>query len=105
MRRWTSSSPSTGRFPRSYLDRWSLVHLLSELRHPEAAAALNRIVTSRIPRGEGEGIARLLDRGRGGDDPHDRGRGLRPPERRRGRGGQEDPSPARREPHVLHPAS
>jgi hypothetical protein len=32
-----------------YLDRWSLVHLLSELRHPKAAAALNRIITSRIP--------------------------------------------------------
>ena len=33
----------------AYLDRWSLVHLLSELRHPKAAAALNRIITSRIP--------------------------------------------------------
>jgi hypothetical protein len=32
-----------------YLDRWSLVQLLSELRKPEAAAALNRIITSRIP--------------------------------------------------------
>jgi len=32
-----------------YLDRWSLVQLLSELRQPEAAAALNRIITSRIP--------------------------------------------------------
>ena len=32
-----------------YLDRWSLVQLLSELRQPKAAAALNRIITSRIP--------------------------------------------------------
>jgi hypothetical protein len=32
-----------------YLDRWSLVHLLSELRSPQATTALNRIVTSRIP--------------------------------------------------------
>ena len=32
-----------------YLDRWSLVHLISELRHPEAAGILNRIITSRIP--------------------------------------------------------
>lgn len=32
-----------------YLDRWSLVHLLSELRSPAAVKALNRIVTSRIP--------------------------------------------------------
>jgi hypothetical protein len=32
-----------------YLDRWSLVQLLSELRQPEAAAALNRIIASRIP--------------------------------------------------------
>ncbi|MBA2357963.1 MAG: hypothetical protein H0V84_05985 [Actinobacteria bacterium] len=32
-----------------YLDRWSLVHLLAELRQPEAAGALNRIITSRIP--------------------------------------------------------
>jgi hypothetical protein len=32
-----------------YLDRWSLVQLLSELRRPEVAAALNRIITSRIP--------------------------------------------------------
>jgi hypothetical protein len=33
----------------SYLDRWSLVHLLSELREPAAVKPLNRIVTSRIP--------------------------------------------------------
>lgn len=32
-----------------YLDRWSLVHLLAEFRHPNAAKALNRIITSRIP--------------------------------------------------------
>jgi hypothetical protein len=32
-----------------YLDRWSLVQLLSELRRPEAAPALNRIIASRIP--------------------------------------------------------
>src|SRR5215211_5925278 len=32
-----------------YLDRWSLVQLLSELRLPAAAPALNRIITSRIP--------------------------------------------------------
>jgi hypothetical protein len=32
-----------------YLDRWSLVHLLAELRQPAAAGALNRIITSRIP--------------------------------------------------------
>jgi hypothetical protein len=33
----------------SYLDRWSLVQLLSELRLPAAAQPLNRIITSRIP--------------------------------------------------------
>lgn len=33
----------------SYLDRWSLVQLLSELRNPGAIKALNRIITSRIP--------------------------------------------------------
>ena len=33
----------------SYLDRWSLVYLLSELRNPRATKALNRIITSRIP--------------------------------------------------------
>jgi hypothetical protein len=32
-----------------YLDRWSLVYLLSELRQPAALGALNRIITSRIP--------------------------------------------------------
>jgi hypothetical protein len=32
-----------------YLDRWALVHLLSELRSPSAAKALNRVITSRIP--------------------------------------------------------
>ena len=32
-----------------YLDRWALVHLLSELRHPDTIKALNRIITSRIP--------------------------------------------------------
>ena len=39
----------------SYLDRWSLVHLLSELRRPEAAGALNRIITSRIPAEKAKG--------------------------------------------------
>jgi hypothetical protein len=38
-----------------YLDRWSLVHLLSELRLPEAAGALNRIITSRIPAEKAKG--------------------------------------------------
>jgi HEAT repeat protein len=33
----------------SYLDRWSLVQLLSELRDPKATKILNRIITSRIP--------------------------------------------------------
>jgi hypothetical protein len=33
----------------AYLDRWSLVHLLSELRSPRATKTLNRIITSRIP--------------------------------------------------------
>jgi HEAT repeat protein len=33
----------------SYLDRWSLVYLLSELRDPGAVQPLNRIITSRIP--------------------------------------------------------
>ena len=33
----------------SYLDRWSLVYLLSELREPTTATALNRVVTTRIP--------------------------------------------------------
>jgi hypothetical protein len=32
-----------------YLDRWSLVQLLSELRSPKATKVLNRIITSRIP--------------------------------------------------------
>jgi hypothetical protein len=32
-----------------YLDRWALVHLLSELRTPSTAKAFNRIITSRIP--------------------------------------------------------
>jgi hypothetical protein len=32
-----------------YLDRWSLVHLISELRLPGAVKALNRIITSRVP--------------------------------------------------------
>jgi hypothetical protein len=38
-----------------YLDRWSLVQLLSELRQPAAAAALNRIITSRIPAEKAKG--------------------------------------------------
>lgn len=38
-----------------YLDRWSLVQLLSELRQPEAAGALNRIITSRIPAEKAKG--------------------------------------------------
>jgi hypothetical protein len=33
----------------SYLDRWSLVYLLAELRTPAATKMLNRIITSRIP--------------------------------------------------------
>lgn len=33
----------------SYVDRWSLVHLLGELRDPTALGALNEIVRSRIP--------------------------------------------------------
>jgi hypothetical protein len=33
----------------SYLDRWSLVLLISELRSPSGTKALNRIITSRIP--------------------------------------------------------
>lgn len=33
----------------SYVDRWSLVHLLSELREPSATQPLNRIITTRIP--------------------------------------------------------
>jgi HEAT repeat protein len=33
----------------SYLDRWSLVYLLSELRDPGAVQPLNRIITTRIP--------------------------------------------------------
>ena len=32
-----------------YLDRWSLVQLIAELRVPEAVKPLNRIITSRIP--------------------------------------------------------
>jgi len=32
-----------------YLDRWSLVHLLSELRTAAAVKAFNRIITSKIP--------------------------------------------------------
>lgn len=32
-----------------YLDRWSLVQLLVELRFPEAVKSLNRIIASRIP--------------------------------------------------------
>jgi hypothetical protein len=32
-----------------YLDRWSLVQLLVELRYPEAVKPLNRIITARIP--------------------------------------------------------
>jgi hypothetical protein len=38
-----------------YLDRWSLVHLMSELRHPKAAPELNRIITSRIPAEKAKG--------------------------------------------------
>jgi hypothetical protein len=38
-----------------YLDRWSLVQLLSELRQPAATAALNRIITSRIPAEKAKG--------------------------------------------------
>jgi hypothetical protein len=33
----------------SYLDRWSLVQLLVELRYPEGVKALNRIIAARIP--------------------------------------------------------
>ena len=33
----------------SYLDRWSLVQLLIELRYPEAVKPLNRIIAARIP--------------------------------------------------------
>ncbi len=33
----------------SYLDRWSLVYLLSELREPTTITALNRVITTRIP--------------------------------------------------------
>lgn len=32
-----------------YLDRWSLVQLVVELRYPEAVRALDRIITARIP--------------------------------------------------------
>lgn len=32
-----------------YLDRWSLVYLLADLRSPAAVKALNRIITSKIP--------------------------------------------------------
>ena len=32
-----------------YLDRWSLVQLLVELRYPEAVKLLNRIIAARIP--------------------------------------------------------
>ena len=32
-----------------YLDRWSLVQLLVELRYPEAVKPLNRIIAARIP--------------------------------------------------------
>jgi hypothetical protein len=32
-----------------YLDRWSLVQLVVELRYPEAVKPLNRIITARIP--------------------------------------------------------
>jgi hypothetical protein len=32
-----------------YLDRWSLVQLLVELRYPEAVEPLNRIIAARIP--------------------------------------------------------
>ena len=32
-----------------YLDRWSLVYLLAELRRPGTTKMLNRIITSRIP--------------------------------------------------------
>jgi hypothetical protein len=38
-----------------YFDRWSLVQLLSELREPAAASALNRIITSRIPAEKAKG--------------------------------------------------
>ena len=38
-----------------YLDRWSLVQLLTELRRPEAASVLNRIITSRIPAEKAKG--------------------------------------------------
>jgi len=33
----------------SYLDRWSLVQLLIELRYPEAVKPLNRIISAKIP--------------------------------------------------------
>jgi hypothetical protein len=32
-----------------YLDRWSLVQLVGELRYPEAVKSLNRIIAARIP--------------------------------------------------------
>jgi hypothetical protein len=41
-----------------YLDRWSLVQLLVELRYPEAVKPLNRIIAARIP---GEKIKKSHD--------------------------------------------
>jgi hypothetical protein len=38
-----------------YLDRWSLVYLISEFRQPWAVKALNRIITSRIPAEKAKG--------------------------------------------------
>jgi hypothetical protein len=39
-----------------YLDRWSLVQLMAELRHPGAVKALNRIIGSRIPAEQAKGL-------------------------------------------------
>ena len=38
-----------------YLDRWSLVQLVVDLRYPEAVKALDRIITSRIPAEKAKG--------------------------------------------------
>jgi hypothetical protein len=47
---WTSSWRNTTISPRDrYLDRWSLVQLIVELRYPEAVKPLNRIIAARIP--------------------------------------------------------
>src|SRR6266404_4833386 len=38
-----------------YLDRWSLVQLVAELRYPEAVKPLNRIIAARIPAEKAKG--------------------------------------------------